>query len=71
MSKPEKLVAMGHQIAGFFATQSGDPAEAIAIHLTKFWTPSMRATLTAYVENGGAAEPLIKEAVKRLQTQTS
>jgi formate dehydrogenase subunit delta len=66
MSKPEKLVAMGNQIASFFGTQPGDRAAAIAAHLTKFWTQSMRATLVAYVENGGAADPLVKEAVKRL-----
>ncbi len=69
MSKPEKLVAMGNQIAGFFSTQSGDQAEAVAAHLVKFWTSNMRATLTAYVENGGAAEPLVKEAVKRLKVR--
>jgi formate dehydrogenase subunit delta len=66
MSKPEKLVAMGNQIAGFFATQPGDQAGAIASHLVKFWTPAMCATLVAHIENGGAAEPLVKEAVARL-----
>ncbi len=70
MSKPEKLVAMSNQIAGFFGTQSGDQAEAIASHLAKFWTSNMRETLTDYVENGGTVAPLVKEAVKRLQTQT-
>ncbi len=70
MSRPEKLVAMGNQIAGFFRSQPGDPAAAVAHHLIRFWTPAMRATLAAYVQNGGAAEPLVQEAVKRLHTQT-
>ncbi len=69
MSKPEKLVAMSNQIAGFFGTQSGDQAEAIASHITKFWTSNMRETLVNYVKNGGVVAPLVKEAVKRLQTE--
>jgi formate dehydrogenase subunit delta len=70
VSKPEKLVAMSNQIASFFATQPGDQAGAIAAHLIKFWTPGMCATLAAYVASGGGAAPLVKEAVKRLHTQT-
>ncbi len=70
MSKPEKLVAMSNQIAGFFATQPGDQAGAIASHLVKFWTPGMCATLVAHVQNGGAAAPLVKAAVERLPTPT-
>ena len=66
MSKPEKLVAMSNQIAGFFGTQPGDRAAAIASHLVKFWTPAMCATLVAHVRAGGAVAPLVKEAVAKL-----
>jgi hypothetical protein len=64
--KPEKLVAMGNQIAGFFATQPGDQAGAIASHLVKFWTLGMCAALVAHVQGGGEAAPLVKAAVERL-----
>jgi hypothetical protein len=42
----------------------------VAHHLQRFWTPAMCATLSAYVRDGGAAEPLVQEAVKRLHTKT-
>ena len=66
MNKTDKLVAMSNQIAGFFASQPGDRAGAIATHLVKFWTAGMCATLVAHIQNGGNAEPLVKEAVERL-----
>ena len=66
MSKPERLVAMSNQIAGFFASQKGDQAEAVASHLVKFWTPAMCATLAAHVRAGGAVSPLVKQAVEKL-----
>ena len=66
MSKPEKLVAMSNQIAGFFASQKGDQADAVAAHLAKFWTSAMCATLVAHVRSGGAAAPLVKQAVEKL-----
>ena len=67
MNRTDKLVAMGNQIAGFFATQPGDRAGEVAAHLLKFWTPGMRAALVAHVEAGGAAQSLVKDAVLRLQ----
>ena len=66
MSKAEKLVAMGNQIASYFRTQPGDQAAAVADHLVKFWTPGMCATLVAHVRAGGQAEKLVQEAVERL-----
>jgi formate dehydrogenase subunit delta len=68
MSKPEKLAAMANQIAGYFRTQPGDQAAAIAHHLARFWTREMCATLLAHVEAGGAIDPLAKEAIERLHT---
>jgi formate dehydrogenase subunit delta len=66
MNKADKLVAMSNQIAGFFATQPGDRAGAIAAHLVKFWTVGMCATLVAHIQGGGDAQPLVKEAAERL-----
>jgi formate dehydrogenase subunit delta len=65
VSKPEKLVVMSNQIAGFFASQKGDQAEAVAAHLVKFWTPAMCDTLAAHVRSGGAVVPLVRAAVER------
>lgn len=70
MSKPEKLVAMAEQIAGFFHSQPGDQAKAVADHLHKFWTPGMRQTLVAHVEAGGLVNPLTRKAVEKLRTVT-
>jgi formate dehydrogenase subunit delta len=66
VNKADKLVAMSNQIAGFFATQPGDRAGAVAAHLAKFWTVGMCTTLVAHIQNGGEAQPLVKEAVERL-----
>ncbi len=67
MSKPDKLAAMANQIAGYFRTQPGDQAGAIADHIQKFWTSSMCATLAEHVRAGGAIDPLAKQAVERLK----
>ena len=66
MNKADKLVAMANQIAGYFRTQPGDQAGAVAEHLRKFWTPGMCSTLAAQAEAGGALEPLARQAVERL-----
>ncbi len=68
MNKLEKLAAMANQIAGFFKTQPGDPAANIADHITKFWTLAMRAELIAYVQAGGALDPVARQAVEQLRT---
>ncbi|MDX5402508.1 MAG: formate dehydrogenase subunit delta [Rhodobacterales bacterium] len=47
-SPAEKLVAMANQIATFFDTQPGDPAEGIARHINEFWEPRMREGLLAH-----------------------
>jgi formate dehydrogenase subunit delta len=67
MSKPDKLVAMADQIAGFFRSQPGDPADNVADHLKKFWTASMCAALAAHIRSGGEADPITKRAVERLK----
>lgn len=50
---PDKLVRMANQIATFFDSQPGDPAERIAAHLRDYWEPQMRARLSAHAQAGG------------------
>ena len=47
-SPAQKLVAMANQIATFFDTQPGDPADGIARHINEFWEPRMREGLVAH-----------------------
>jgi formate dehydrogenase subunit delta len=63
----EKLVHMANQIAAFFVSQPGDPAEQVAKHLKAFWPPDMRRQIVAYLEAGGEGlAPAAREAVQRL-----
>lgn len=66
----EKLVTMANQIATFFDTQPGDPADGIAKHINEFWEPRMRDGLLAHAASTTAdlspsviaALPLIRPA---------
>lgn len=65
---PEKMVMMANQIATFFNSQPGDPAQHIAAHLHDFWEPRMRAQLHSYIEAGGARlDPAVIRAAELLQ----
>ncbi len=65
---PEKMVMMANQIATFFNSQPGDPAQQVAAHLHDFWEPRMRAQLYAYVDAGGAnLDPAVIRAAQLLQ----
>lgn len=69
-SPAEKLVAMANQIATFFDTQPGDPADGIARHINEFWEPRMREGLLTHAETTTAdlspsvikALPMIRRA---------
>jgi formate dehydrogenase subunit delta len=51
----DALVRMVNQIAANVSYQPADEAAAsVANHLNRFWAPSMRAQLLAYVASGGA-----------------
>ncbi|TGN62243.1 formate dehydrogenase [Paracoccus liaowanqingii] len=64
---PEKMVMMANQIATFFDSQPGDPAEKVADHLRDYWEPRMRAQLLAFLESGGKGlKPSALEAARRL-----
>lgn len=66
--KPEHMVHMANQIAGFFAAYPREQAiDGIADHLKKFWEPRMRAALIDYVKGGGAGlQELALASVKKL-----
>lgn len=65
----DKLVMMANQIGRFFVPQkSGDPAEAIADHLRKFWDPRMRSAIVDHLDRGGdGLDAPVREAVGRLR----
>ena len=63
-----KLVYMANQIGTFFASQRGDAAAAIAVHLAKFWGPRMRAGILGHLDAGGEGlDPAVRAAVERLR----
>ena len=66
---PEKIVYMANQIGKFFAHQGADKAAAaVADHLKKFWSPSMRQAALKHLETGGAGfDPLVRQAVESLK----
>ncbi len=60
----DKLVMMGNQIAQFFKSYPHDEAVAgIASHIEAFWTPKMIATLKDGMDEAGAVDPLLAEAL--------
>lgn len=64
---PEKMIHMANQIATFFDSQPGDPAEKVATHLRDYWEPRMRSQLQDYVAAGGAGlNPSVEDAARRL-----
>ena len=67
--KPEHMVHMANQIAGFFASYPRDQAvDSIADHLRKFWEPRMRAALIAYAKGGGAGlQELVAAAIPKIE----
>jgi len=67
----ERLVYMANQVGKFFHAQGEAAAVAgVADHLTKYWTPPMRAQIVAHLERGGAdLDPSVREAIKRLASK--
>ncbi len=65
---PDRLIYMANQIGTFFASQPHESrVDGIADHLGKFWEPSMRKKIVAYLEQGGEGlDPLVKDAVREL-----
>jgi formate dehydrogenase subunit delta len=64
----EKLVHMANQIGKFFAHQGEDAPAEIAVHLKKFWAPSMRDEIVAHLAAGrNGLDPHVREAVEKLR----
>jgi formate dehydrogenase subunit delta len=65
----DRLVQMANDIANFFGAEPDrvEAAAGVAAHLTRFWDPSMRRGIAAYVEAGGAGlSPLARAGVERM-----
>jgi len=62
-----KLVTMANQIAGFFAAQRGEAAQATAKHIADNWDGRMRAGLAAHLAAGGEGlSPIARAAAEIL-----
>lgn len=61
-----KIVKMANQIAGFFESQPGDRAAAVAAHINDNWSPAMRADLMA-VADDPALHALVRAALAQLR----
>ncbi|MDX1822733.1 MAG: formate dehydrogenase subunit delta [Alphaproteobacteria bacterium] len=67
-SPTEKLVQMANQIATFFDTQPGDPADGIAKHINEFWEPRMREGLLTHANTTTAdLSPSVIKALPRIR----
>lgn len=66
--KPEHMVHMANQIAGFFAAYPREQAvDSVADHLRKFWEPRMRTALIDYAKSGGSGlQELVVAAIPKL-----
>ncbi|MBW3098374.1 formate dehydrogenase subunit delta [Pseudohoeflea sp. DP4N28-3] len=70
--RPDKLVYMANQIAGFFKSQPVETAAAgVAEHINKFWEPRMRAQLAELTDAHAAQlQPLVREAMPLIRRPT-
>ncbi len=69
----DKLVKMANQIAANsdYGPDQGKLAAVVADHLTRFWTPAMRAAIVQSNQQSQAAlAPLAARAVELLATQS-
>jgi formate dehydrogenase subunit delta len=65
---------MANQIADFFQSYpDAEAIEGISVHIQKFWDPSMRRGIFAYLNAGGAGlKPLTVKALQHLaETQSN
>jgi geranylgeranyl pyrophosphate synthase len=63
------MIRMLNQIGEFFKNYTEKEAvEGIADHINKFWDPSMRKDLFAYIDKGGKdITPLVMTAVPAIK----
>jgi formate dehydrogenase subunit delta len=69
MSSTHHLAQMANDIGNFFRAQPREEAiSAIGNHIRSFWTPSMRAKLSAQLDSGDAGlDELPREALRRIK----
>jgi formate dehydrogenase subunit delta len=68
--RPEKLVMMANQIAGFFDAQGDGAPAAIADHLRRFWDPVMRQEIIALARTAShGLKPSVVSAVGLLEAK--
>jgi len=70
----ERLVTMANDIATYFTVEPDHAAAVASVrdHLTRFWDPSMRRQIKAYLaDDGQALIPLAREAVGALELPPS
>lgn len=63
------LVKMANDIGNFFASEPDHQVavDGVADHIRKFWDPSMRRKIFAYIDAGGdGLDALPKEALQKL-----
>jgi formate dehydrogenase subunit delta len=66
-TETQHILQMANQIAANFSFHE-DQVARVADHLNRFWAPSMRASLSAHVAQGGAGlEPVVIEAAGLLR----
>jgi len=65
--RPARLVKMANEVAHFYEVQlePAAAAEAVASHLRRFWSPSMRRDLVSYVlaSDGAGLNAIVLEAI--------
>ncbi|WP_134681643.1 formate dehydrogenase subunit delta [Paracoccus ravus] len=71
MSHDSKLIRMATQMADFFRSQPGSPAEAVAGHINAFWSPRMRHDFVGQIASGAEADPIVKAAVPFIRVAES
>lgn len=70
--KKADMLRMANQIAINLHSLGPEAAGAVAEHIRAFWDPRMRASLMAYVEDGGSdLHPLVLQAAEILTAKPS
>lgn len=60
----DKLIRMASQMADFFRSQPGSPAEAVAGHINAFWSPRMRQEFVRHLADGAEADAIVRDAAR-------
>ena len=70
MTTLERLVYMANQIATNIASQTDDPALAVADHIAMFWDPRMKSMIFKHLDEAETGlSPIAHAAVAHLRDQ--